>query len=156
LLVAASAVFAASVAYAQTSPAPQRQFVWPEQMKNRQALPEGMGGQQLRSVMIGFSQSLGVRCTFCHTGTEEMPLWERDFASDANPHKNIARGMVKMVYALNSQTLPAMIGPSDEPRVTCFTCHRGSKTPVALPPAAKPTPAAAPAPAQPPTASERG
>ena len=75
-----------------------------------------------------------------------------DFPSDANPHKEIARGMIRMVYQVNSEILPAVDHQSDHAhgdehhpegaasdghhqlRVTCWTCHRGETTPSTAPP----------------------
>ncbi len=95
--------------------------------------------------MVGFSRALGVRCTFCHVGTEGQPLSTFDFASDARPHKELARGMIRMTQQLNRELIPAIVGESARPRVTCFTCHGGSEHPATAPPppAAPPQPAPA-------------
>jgi hypothetical protein len=129
-----------------TSTAPPRQqFVWPARISNARALPANIGADQLRSTMVGFSRSLGVRCTFCHVGVEGQPLSTFDFPSDARPNKTLARGMIRMVARLNERELPAILGAAQAPRVTCYTCHRGSTTPeTALPPLP-------PRPAQPPS-----
>ena len=113
--------------------APKQQFTWPETLRNPQVLPRDIGSQQLRATMMGFVTGLGVRCTYCHVGAEEVPLAERDFASDANPHKQIAREMMRMVQHLNQERLPAISGLT-EPRVTCYTCHRGATEPATAPP----------------------
>ena len=81
-----------------------------------------------------FSQSLGVRCTYCHVGTDGQPLSTFDFASDAKEHKSTARAMLAMVATLNLKTLPAATGLPDA-KVTCFTCHRGSTKPATEVPA---------------------
>ena len=95
--------------------------------------------------MVGFSRSLGVRCTFCHVGQEGAPLSTFDFASDARPHKDVARGMIRMVRRLNAEDLTTILGASDRQRVTCYTCHRGSAEPESVLPPPAPRPAAAPA-----------
>jgi hypothetical protein len=132
------------------TPAPvapaQPQFVWPARMANARVLPADIGADRLRATMVSFSRSLGVRCTFCHVGQEGAPLTTFDFASDANPHKDVARGMLRMTQRLNETDLPAILGASQAPRVTCFTCHRGSSHPERMPP---PPAAAAPPPPQP-------
>ena len=99
--------------------------------------------------MVGFARSLGVRCTFCHVGQEGAPLSTFDFASDARPHKETARNMLRLTQRLNRELIPAIAGPGEagQPRVTCFTCHRGSSTPAIAPPPRPGTPAAAPQPA---------
>lgn len=115
-------------------PPPQPQFVWPARISNARVLPAEIGQERLRATMVGFARALGVRCTFCHVGQDGAPLNTLDFVSDANPHKDIARGMLRMTQRLNETDLPALLGDSQAPRVTCFTCHRGSTTPARTPP----------------------
>lgn len=105
--------------------------------KNLKVLPADISNEQLRATMRGFTTSLGVQCNFCH-----MP---RDFASDDNPHKNTARGMLRLVRQLNATDLKAVPGLQDA-KVTCYTCHHGSSEPAtaAPAPAAPATPPAAP------------
>ena len=153
-LAGAAALAAASV-LAQPAATPQPEFVWPERIANAQVLPADIGSERLRQTMVGFARALGVRCAFCHVGPEGAPLTQLDFVSDANPHKNIARGMIRMVRRLNAEDLPAILGPApaEQPRVTCSTCHRGATTPeTALPP----PPPRPPAPPAPTPAGERG
>ena len=130
----------------------QPPFVWPARISNARVLPADIGAERLRATMVGFARSLGVRCTFCHVGAEGAPLSSLDFVSDDNPHKDIARGMIRMAQRLNETDLPALIGASQQPRVTCFTCHRGSSHPERVPP---PPPGAAAPPAQPPAQPAR-
>ena len=140
LLVAACATFAAaaihSVAYAQASPPSEPK----PHYKNLKVLPADISQDQLRATMKRFALSLGVRCSFCHVGEEGKPLSTYDFASDANPHKNIARGMMRLTWRLNGE-LPAISGEKDA-KVTCYTCHRGNKKPATALPEVPPTPAA--------------
>jgi hypothetical protein len=137
---------------AGTPVAPRQEFVWPARISNAQVLPADIGADRLRATMVSFSRSLGVRCQFCHVGQEGQPLTTFNFASDANPHKAIARGMIRMVRRLNAEDLPPLLGASEQPRVTCYTCHRGSAEPeTALPPppprpGSPPPPAASPPP----------
>ena len=106
-------------------------------------LPATITRPELVATMKGFAQALGVRCTFCHVGTEGQPA-TFDFASDAKPNKDIARAMLRMVIRLDSADLPAIPGLKD-PKVTCYTCHRGAEKPL--------TAAPEPSPAPPPAAS---
>jgi photosynthetic reaction center cytochrome c subunit len=141
-LAGAAAVFGVSVAFAQSA-SPQPSFADPPH-KNLKVLPQDISGPQLIGTMKFFAQSLGVRCTFCHVGTEGQPLSSFDFASDAKREKQTARKMMAMVERINTQDF----GVTDmtKPRVTCFTCHRGSEHPLKAPSAAEgTTPAAAPA-----------
>ena len=93
---------------------------------NLQVLPDTLPRDSLIQIMRGFSLSLGVRCEHCHApGAEGL-----DFPSDANPHKDVARDMMRMTWALNAETLPAIEGLHGEGRlVTCYTCHRGAARP---------------------------
>ena len=144
LLAAACATFAATalsgLASAQPTPAPTA----PSKYKNLKVLPADISQDQLRATMKRFALSLGVRCSFCHVGEEGKPLSTYDFASDANPHKNIARGMMRLTWRLNAQDLPAIDGlhGAKSAKVTCFTCHRGAKEPLMeIPAAPSPPPA---------------
>ena len=162
-LAGAVLVACASILTAPSLAQPKQEFVWPERITNAQVLPADIGSQRLRQTMVSFARALGVRCTFCHVGAEGAPLDQLDFVSDANPHKTIARGMIRMVRSLNNEDLPAILGPApaDQSRVTCYTCHRGATTPETMIPPPPPRPAQAPpppaAPTPPPTPhGERG
>jgi hypothetical protein len=148
-LAGAAALFltaaACSSAFAQTAPAAAQAPApadsgW--RIKNPKVFPADVPRAQLIDTMKGFTRSLGVRCTFCHVGTEGQPLSTYDFASDAKPEKEIARSMMRMVGDLNGRVLPAIPGLKGA-RVTCYTCHRGDKKPLtAAPPPPPPPPAA--------------
>jgi len=151
-VVAAGTAFGISVAVAQTTPpqAGPAPFANPP-YKNLKVFPQDITRPQLLSNMKLFSQSLGVRCTFCHVGQEGAPLSTLDFASDAKQHKLIARDMLRMAHRLNTE-LPTITGDPSA-KINCYTCHRGSEKPATeIPP--PPTPAAAPA--SPPAKTERG
>jgi photosynthetic reaction center cytochrome c subunit len=149
-LLAAAATFGLSVAVAQPAAAPPpgppaMTFADPPH-KNLKVLPADITRQELISTMKFFSQSLGVRCTYCHVGAEGQPLSTFDFPSDAKEHKKTARDMMRLVAHLNTDHLPAITGLPDA-KVTCFTCHRGSTKPATEVPAGAvlvpPPPAAA-------------
>jgi hypothetical protein len=63
------------------------------------------------------SASLGVECEFCHESNRTLNTERKD----------VARRMMTMTRALNASAF------SGQPRVTCFTCHRGSSNPLAAP-----------------------
>ncbi|HYL39185.1 MAG TPA: photosynthetic reaction center cytochrome c subunit family protein [Bryobacteraceae bacterium] len=77
----------------------------------------------IRPTMASFTVGLGVQCNFCHV---------QDRSSDENPHKDVARKMLLMVSEINAKF------PGNNPRVTCFTCHRGESMPKTSSPAASP------------------
>jgi|GEM_PF-1641695 len=73
--------------------------------------------------MRGFNAALGVQCTFCHV--------QGDFASDANPKKDVARKMISMIGKIDA-AFPSSSGayPAGYHEVDCVTCHRGAAKPV--------------------------
>ncbi len=109
-----------------------QEWNWPEHAKNLKVLPKDTGAQQLRSVMVGFTRSLGVRCVHCHVGKEGEPFSSWDFASDTNPNKDRARQMLRMLKDINDDL--AKIQPSGDQRVNmwCHTCHQGRPRPMTL------------------------
>ncbi len=72
---------------------------------------------ELKQIMEGISDDLGVKCVFCHN--------MRDKSSDEKQHKVIAREMLKMVSQLNSDFFTW----DNAEKVTCWTCHQGYKEP---------------------------
>lgn len=113
-------------------------FHWPEEPENLKVLPDSVKGSELGSVMRGFATGLGVRCQYCHAAREgqeidAMDLMSFDFASDANPMKDKARTMMKMVRAINETYLSELDVPDAERlAVSCITCHHGLEKPQQL------------------------
>ena len=89
-------------------------------------------GERLRAPMTGFARALGVRCSHCHVGEPDAPLGSYDFASDANPNKERAREMLRMLGSINDHL--DKIEPSGGERVNmwCHTCHNGRPRPMRL------------------------
>lgn len=115
----------ASVSGAQT-------WSWPDSAKNLKVLPKDTDKNRLRSTMIGFTRSLGVRCEHCHVGKAGEPLDKFDFVSDRNPKKDVARGMLKMVGSVNDQLKQIQPEVPDRVTVSCVTCHHGVARPRTL------------------------
>ena len=114
---------------------PDTTWTWPEISENLKVLPTNTGSAELRGTMVGFVFALGVRCQHCHIGTEEMSLEEFDFVSDVNPNKNIAREMMMLAAVINGELGEIEgLGNAEGPRVTCYTCHRGSTQPETIAP----------------------
>jgi hypothetical protein len=130
--------------------------------KNIQVL-KGLREGELYQTMNFIAVSLGENCTFCHVTNGRDPktnqinwVWE----SDDKPEKQTARRMLQMVLLINGSN-KVDFGPN---AVTCHTCHRGQRTPEALPsmPLAKsghegllyPAPIGPPAPAPRPAVEE--
>jgi hypothetical protein len=126
-----AAVACGGLAWAGTARA-QDAWQWPEKPANLQVLPRDWNGERLGPVMRGFTRALGVRCTHCHVGVEGMPLTKYDFVSDANPNKDRARAMLRMLGDINKSL--GAIQPSGDTRVNmwCTTCHRGRPRPMTL------------------------
>jgi hypothetical protein len=83
--------------------------------------------------MRSFTWALDVRCEHCHVG-EGNDLSKFDFAADTKPTKLTARKMLQMTTAINGELL-AGVGepaPAGAPKVTCYTCHRGSTKPLTV------------------------
>ena len=110
---------------------PEPAWNWPAHAKNLKVLPRDTSPDRLRTVMVGFTRALGVRCSQCHVGEEGQPLSTYDFASDRNPRKNMARGMMRMVRDVNAdldqirRDARAARGSSGRPRAE-FDFQRGS------------------------------
>src|SRR5689334_7637653 len=110
-------VIASRVSFAQQWP--------PQRLQNVKVLPQDISIRALVDTMAGFTRALGVRCTYCHVGSENVTLDKYDFVSDSLAPKRKAREMLRMVSAINTDHLaklpdrrtPAIV-------VTCATCHR--------------------------------
>jgi photosynthetic reaction center cytochrome c subunit len=90
-----------------------------EVFKNIQVL-KGVPADQLIPTMQFISASLGVECEFCHV--------KGAFEKDDKKPKQTARKMIEMMFAINADNF-------DRNReVTCYSCHRGSTSPVGIPP----------------------
>jgi photosynthetic reaction center cytochrome c subunit len=89
-----------------------------EEFKNIQAL-KGIPADQLIPSMQFIAASLGVECEYCHVAHAN----EKD---DKKP-KVTARKMINMMMAINKDNFEG------HREVTCYSCHRGSKDPVATP-----------------------
>jgi Photosynthetic reaction centre cytochrome C subunit len=116
----------ASMAFAQQwSPSPPT---------NLKVLASTTTVRELLPVMKGFTQGLGVRCQHCHVYRGENPddLSAFDFASDEKTAKASARSMMRMVRVVNEDLLKGVGEPTaaGDPKVTCYTCHRGEKRPL--------------------------
>ena len=106
-----SVVFLASLCAAQdAAPAPKQARPEPKNLKVLK-----VSGAEIGRVMMTYTAGLGVQCNYCHQG--------RDFASDENPKKEIARTMITMSADINGKFSDGNV------HVTCFTCHRGETMP---------------------------
>jgi hypothetical protein len=126
-----SAALAAAALTLAPPARPQQAWKWPEHPKNLKVLPQDTGPEKLSAIMRGFTRSLGVRCQYCHVGEEGKPLATFDFASDANPNKDRARQMYKMLGTINAQ-LKDFPRSGQKVNMWCHTCHAGRPKPATL------------------------
>jgi len=99
--------------------------------KNLKILPKNISKEDLDKIMDGFKEALGVKCNFCHAPEADSTSHHLDFASDAKPEKNIARGMMKMTAKINKKYFSLYKDESGTtvPAISCITCHRGNPHP---------------------------
>lgn len=89
-----------------------------EQFKNIQVL-KGVPAEQIVPTMQFITASLGVECEFCHV--------QKAFEKDDKKPKQTARKMMEMMFAINKDNF------AGHREVTCYSCHRGSAEPRAIP-----------------------
>ena len=89
-MVVSFVMVAITISVGATEPAvPKQEFI------NLQVLPKDISSKALQGIMVDdFQDALGVSCNFCHA--EEKDSHHLDYASDAKPEKEIARGMMRM------------------------------------------------------------
>src|SRR6476620_11232067 len=91
--------------------------------KNIQIL-KGIPVDQFIDAMGMFSASLGYDCSSCHS---QDIHYDRAAFATTTPLITRARQMINMMNGLNEANF------GGRPRVTCFTCHRGSPNPEDVP-----------------------
>ena len=89
-----------------------------EQFKNIQVL-KGIPAEQVFPTMQFIAASLGVECDYCHV--------QNAFDKDDKKTKQTARKMMEMMFAINKDSFDS------RREVTCYSCHRGSPHPAAIP-----------------------
>lgn len=90
--------------------------------KNLKILGDLPAEKILPIMQFGFSRSLGVNCSHCHTPGK--------WSSDSKPQKQIARDMFVMMGKINKDLLGKMKSLGERKAiVNCTTCHRGQIKP---------------------------
>jgi hypothetical protein len=87
-------------------------------------LLRGIPVKEFMETMGFFSASLALNCSDCH-GEASGSSWA-NYALDS-PLKTTSRRMINMVNAINKANF------GGAPVITCYTCHRGSQRPKAIP-----------------------
>lgn len=107
--------------------------------KNIQIFKGMPAGRVLGIMQGGFSRSLGVTCTHCHTPD--------NWAAEDKTKKQVARDMWTMMGKINSEMLSGIKNlKSEKPAINCTTCHRGQAIPALNLPAPSPSPFVSPTP----------
>jgi len=100
---------------------------------NRSSIKQG---EFTYGLMMHFSQSLGVNCTYCHN-TRAFASW-----AESTPQRSTAWYGIRMARDINSNYLEALaatfpeiplgrLGPTkDAAKVSCATCHQGANKPL--------------------------
>ena len=100
--------------------------------ENLKVLPKDISDTKLDSIMQSYTVALGVQCSFCHVQAKNTVVKDSlDYTSDADPMKENARGMMRMVIDINKtyfyfdkDTKPEYLNV-----VHCKTCHNGEPIP---------------------------
>jgi Photosynthetic reaction centre cytochrome C subunit len=103
--------------------APQGPLMSENYFKNIQVL-KGIPVDEFMDAMGMFSASLGYDCVSCHSSELYN---DRNAFAIATPMIQRARQMIVMMNAINKQYF------AGQPRMSCFTCHRGQDRPGNIP-----------------------
>jgi len=99
--------------------------------RNLKVLPKDISDEKLDSIMHSYNIALGEKCNFCHVPIDKNFPDSLDYASDADPMKEEARKMMRMVIHINQTNF--YFDKNEKPEylktVTCITCHRGQPFP---------------------------
>jgi hypothetical protein len=110
--------FCSIISFAQAPPAATPDKKAGEFFKNVQVLKD-VPEDQLIPAMQFITSSLGVQCEYCHV--------EKAFDKDDKKPKQTARKMMQMMFAIDTNNFEG------QRAVTCYSCHRGSPKPLAIP-----------------------
>lgn len=124
-ITASLAALAPHASFAQAAETKTAEQVY----KNIQEL-KGTPADQVGPAMQFIAASLGVECSFCHVPGK--------MEADDKGAKKTARAMMAMTAAINKDSFHGQL------QVSCYSCHRGSVRPVAVPPVQDSDTAAAP------------
>jgi hypothetical protein len=122
--------FTALMAIGVAAQAPAGQPPPPPPLTNLKIYPKDIARQELVATMQGFVRQLGVQaqggCGYCHAGTGP----QFDFASDANPKKDVARRMILLSREITGKLPEVTAKPAAQiTALRCATCHRGMPVP---------------------------
>lgn len=131
MIPAAAIILAAPVEQAaqNAAPAPVQADGAPQNLK---VLPRDLTARQVREIMEGWTDALGVDCSTCHVrDTANVAANGRpryNYADDSRQEKKTARVMYALTQEVNGAFLSKV--PNSGIPVGCGTCHRGHLSPV--------------------------
>lgn len=129
----ALSLFLAACAAVQQQKAEASRAADTGEFHNLHVFPQNITHDELIANMRGFARALGTRCDHCHVANPPGSKEQFDFPSDAKNEKTVARAMLRMTHAANTEYL-AKVNPHGQ-MVTCNTCHRGHTVPDTTAPA---------------------
>ena len=121
---AISLLAAASVRLSAQQARPAQGPLLTEQVFRNIQVLKGIPIDTFFDVMGMFASSMGEDCTFCHS---KEAVFRHEAFGDETPRIRRARQMIAMMNGINAANF------GGRSMVTCFTCHRGSNTPVTSP-----------------------
>jgi len=116
---AAVAALVLGLAAARQSGAQAQGF--PKEFKNLQVVDKKIAPDDLKKMMNGFTEQLGVKCTFCHNTD--------NYSSDERKKKADARKMILLVQHMTANKDKYFKAKADPAALSCGTCHRGKEEP---------------------------
>src|SRR5687767_15919015 len=119
--LAVAALLGASVSARQAPAQPQPETgPMSEEVFKSVMLLRGIPVDTFFEAMGMFASAMGEDCTFCHVSDA---YFDKTAFAKPTPRLQRARQMIVMMNTLNKQFF------AGQPRVTCFTCHRGGASP---------------------------
>ena len=94
---------------------------FPTEFKNLQVFDKKVAPRELKKTMDGFTEQLGVKCTYCHNLD--------NYASDEMKHKLGARKMIQLVQYMRANKAKYFKAEVKEEDISCGGCHRGKSEP---------------------------
>ena len=98
-----------------------RQAGLPAVFKNLRVLDKNISQKDLKATMEGFTDQLGVKCTYCHILDE--------YEKDEFQHKRDARRMILLLQTMRAGKAKFFKDGVKDSQINCGICHRGKPEP---------------------------
>lgn len=119
--IAVAAIVLVAAAASRQDARAQSGAGFPKEFKNLQVFDKKITPQELKKTMEGFTEQLGVKCTFCHNVD--------NYPSDEKKKKADARKMIQFVQYMQANRQKYFKADVSTDLLTCGTCHRGKEEP---------------------------